>query len=110
MLLVFGEIQDNIKNHIWKETADEICIADDIDFERLIIDVKEKYSEGFTKKYREMTDSEFVEIVLEQMQWWKFIRRIPENRQIIIYPAVGKMKGSYPESWNHIIQGGEKDE
>lgn len=113
MLLVFGEIQDKIKNHIWKEASDEICIADEIEFERLIIDVKEKYGEGFTKKYREMTDSEFVETVLEQMELWKFIQRIPENRQIMIYPAVGKIKGCYPDDFiekNHPIQGGEKGE
>lgn len=106
ILLVLGEIQERIRDTVWKEEMDETCVTDEIEFERMIVEVRKKYGEGFTKKYREMTDREFVDIVLEQMQWWKFIRRIPESRQITIYPGAGKLKGSYPENFT----GGEKSE
>ena len=43
----------------------------------------------------------YEEVVLEQMEWWKFIRRIPENRQIMIYPVVGKIKGCYPDDFSY---------
>ena len=96
LLLVFGEIQERIAQQKWKVSADETCVVDEIDFERMLLEVKQNYGSGFTKNYREMSDGEFLEDVVEQLKRWMFIKKRHKERQIVIYPAVGKMKGSYP--------------
>lgn len=100
ILLVCGEIQHKIDSHEWKAAADETCIVDDIEFEKMIIDVKHMYGSGFTKNYREMSDGEFVETVISEMKRWMFIQVRNDDRQVVIYPAAGKMKGSYPDNYN----------
>lgn len=106
LLLVFGEIQERIAQQKWEVSADETCVVDEIDFERMLLLVKQNYGSGFTKNYREMADGEFVDDVMEQLQRWMFIQKRQEERQIIIYPAAGKMKGRYPDNYT----GGKADE
>ena len=60
---------------------------------------------GFSKNYREMPEGEFVRIVSEAMETWMFIERKP-SREIMIYPAVGKIQGHYPKDY----MGGQTDE
>lgn len=105
MLLCFSVIRERISEGKWKVHADEICTVDQPDFERMLKEVKQRFGSGFTKNYREMPEGEFVRIVSEAMETWMFIERKP-SREIMIYPAAGKIQGHYPKDY----MGGQTDE
>ena len=106
LLLCFGEIRKKIEDEEWKTAADESCLMDRIEFEKLIKEVKQKYGSGFSKNYREMPEGEFVKCVIDEMELWMFIRKEEAEHQIKICPLTGKIQGSYPEDYT----GGSKDE
>lgn len=106
LLLSFDEIQRHIKNGEWEKRANETYVVSEVEFEHVLGEVKQKYSAGFTKNYREMPQGEFVKIVEEMMERWMFIQKKPQEHQVYILPACGKLKGYYPENFT----GGQKDE
>ena len=63
LLLSFDEIQRHIKNGEWEKRANESYVVSEVEFEHVLGEVKQKYSAGFTKNYREMPQGEFVKIV-----------------------------------------------
>ena len=105
MLLCFSVIRERIIEEKWKINADETCVVDQPDFERMIKEVKQRFGSGFTKNYREMAEGEFVRIVSEAMEMWMFIER-RSSREVVIYPAAGKIQGHYPKDY----MGGQTDE
>ena len=84
---------------IWKRRNDETVFAGIMEFEQLLRDVKIDFGSGFTKKYRDMPEGEFVREVLEYLEYWTFIRREEREQGIVIYPSAGKMAGRYPKDY-----------
>lgn len=99
ILLCFSVIREYIDSGKWSISADECCIVDIVDFERMLKETKERYGMGFTKNYREMADGEFVCAVSDMMENWMFIKRRDETHEIMIYPIAGKIQGYYPEDY-----------
>ena len=106
LLLCLAEIQKHIQTGVWKRQTNEIYVVSEVEFEKILSEVKQKYRSGFTKNYREMPQGEFVKIVEEMMERWMFIQKRPLEHQVLILPACGKLKGSYPQNFT----GGKKDE
>lgn len=105
VLLCLSKIQEKIRNGEWIPQTDEMCVVDRVVFERMIRDVRTDCGNGFTKNYRDMTDSEFVDTVMDAMELWMFIRSDEKEHQVEIYPAAGKLSGGYPGDF----EGGTKD-
>ena len=110
VLLVLRALQDQIRSGIWETEADETCVVSDLEFERMIREVKQAYAGGFAKKYREMPDGEFVNTITDEMERWMFIKVLKEARQIRIYPAAGKLCGRYPDGFADKAEHAEKTE
>ena len=106
LLLCLAEIQKHIQTGVWKRQTNEIYVVSEVEFEKILSEVKQKYRSGFTKNYREMPQGEFVKIVEEMMERWMFIQKRPLEHQVLILPACGKLKGSYPQNFT----GGTEDE
>lgn len=106
LLLCFGEVRKKIESREWESAVDESCIVNQIVFEQLIREIRQKYGSGFSKKYREMPEGEFVKSVINEMKLWMFIRNEYGSDHIRIYPLVGKLQGSYPDDY----VGGTNDE
>lgn len=106
LLLCLAEIQKHIQTGVWKRQTNEIYVVSEVEFEKILSEVKQKYRSGFTKNYREMPQGEFVKIVEEMMERWMFIQKRPLEHQVLILPACGKLKGSYPQNFT----GGKEDE
>ena len=106
LLLCLAEIQQHIQTGVWKRQTNEIYVVSEVEFEKILSEVKQKYRSGFTKNYREMPQGEFVKIVEEMMERWMFIQKRPLEHQVLILPACGKLKGSYPQNFT----GGKEDE
>lgn len=104
LLLCFREIRSKIKEKKWSIASNEMCTIDKVEFENCLKEVKRKYGVGFSKSYREMSENEFIKMVVEQMEQWMFLKQ--EKNQIKICPLVGKIQGSYPDDY----LGGTKDE
>ena len=106
LLLCLAEIQQHIQKGFWKRQTNEIYVVSEVEFQKILSEVKQKYRSGFTKNYREMPQGEFVKIVEETMERWMFIQKRPLEHQVFILPACGKLKGSYPQNFT----GGKEDE
>ncbi len=100
LLMCCAEIRQRMESGVWKTAADDTCSVDVVEFENMIREVREKYSSGFTKNYRELPDGEFVNDVKEELERWMFIRTNGKTHQVTIYPAAGKIEGSYPEDYS----------
>ena len=106
LLLSLAEIQQHIQKEVWTRQTNETYVVSEVEFEKILSEVKQKYRSGFTKNYREMPQGEFVKIVEETMEHWMFIQKRPLEDQVLILPACGKLKGRYPQNFT----GGQESE
>ena len=106
LLLSLAEIQQHIQKEVWTRQTNETYVVSEVEFEKILSEVKQKYRSGFTKNYREMPQGEFVKIVEETMERWMFIQKRPLEHQVLILPACGKLKGRYPQNFT----GGQESE
>ena len=74
--------------------ADEMIHMAKERFEYVIEQCKEKYGNGFVKKYREMTLLEFSKEVMSYLKEIEWIEEI--QGEIYIKPIMGKIIGNYP--------------
>ena len=72
--------------------------------------MKRTFGEGFTKELRQMPDGEFSRYVIETMENWMFLKKIADDRQVILYPAIGKLDGQYPKEYEAQLKEKVKDE
>ena len=105
LLLCFGAIREKIESKQWKTETGEMCPVNKIEFENLLKKVKADYGSGFSKNYREMPEGEFVRTVTDEMERWMFLKKDETMQQVRICPAVGKLRGAYPEDY-----AGEKED
>lgn len=96
LLICCAKIQQKIRDGEWEVRRDETVLVDLLEFEQMIKDVKMESGYGFTKNYREMPEGEFVREIMGELERWTFICLLEDGRQVCIYPAAGKMSGSYP--------------
>lgn len=106
LLLCCAEIRRRIEQNEWILQTDEICVVDAVLFEQMLIEIKQTYGAGFLKNFREMPQGEFVRTVIEELEYWMFIRQDAALHEIQIYPAAGKISGSYPKDFVE----GQRDE
>lgn len=110
ILLVLAGIRRRVEQKAWSLQKDEVCIADAVEFEQLLREVKKTHGAGFSKNYREMSEGEFVNTVMDAMELWRFIKREENAHQVEIYPVAGKLKGEYPKDFESSNTGGVEDE
>ncbi len=106
VLLCCAKIRQKVKDGVWKKQADETVRVNCEEFSRAIKEVKYTCGSGFSKNYREMTESDFVREVIDEMKAWTFIKEDKVEHQILIFPLAGKISGKYPKDFI----GGAKDE
>ena len=86
------------KGKLIREPNDSILISE-IEFSKVISELKERYGRGFSKEYREMNEEELKEQVLEYMKEFDMIRK--EDKQFRLMPIIFKIKGRYPMNFNN---------
>lgn len=100
VLLVCAHIQQIIKeSELIKQDNETITIPKQ-QFSELILSCRKKWSSGWSKEYREMDEGKLADTVINYMKDWMFIRE--SNGMIIIFPAVGKQAGFYPEDFEGV--------
>lgn len=86
------------KGKLIRESNDTILISE-IEFSKVISELKERYGRGFSKEYREMNEEELKEQVLEYMKEFDMIRK--EDKQFRLMPIIFKIRGRYPMNFNN---------
>ncbi|MCP1109577.1 TIGR02678 family protein [Ohessyouella blattaphilus] len=108
VLLCNGEIVKAIAKGELTTDIEEKVEINQLTFRRIIEGCKDKYDQLFSKTYRELTSSQFYELIEENMLLWGIISM--KDDKIWIWPIAGKLIGEYPAQIIKQINEGDKDE
>ena len=98
-LFVNQEIKNKLSLGEYKENINDLIYISNIEFLRLIRQVKEKFGWGFSKEYREMEEEKLAEEIVKFMKEFDMIRENEETKEFIIMPMCFKIVGNYPENF-----------
>lgn len=94
-LLLCSRLRQSImKGELIRDSADLVYLPTAI-FRRLLFRCRKECQSGFSKEFREMDQDKLVLQVAQYMQEWKMMRKVEDG--FILYPAVGKFTGAYPQ-------------
>lgn len=93
--LFVNKIQEK-EIEVWADESARISI---LQFERLLVECKERFGSGFVKTYREKTTTEFVKIISEYMEQIAFVEKDSIRGEVLIRPIVGKVIGVFPKEF-----------
>lgn len=97
VLLVCAEIQKELKKRKLQKQENECIYIEKNKFIKLLLACRKKWSEGWSKEFREMEEKKLCETVIQYMKNWMMIR--VEGEQVTILPGAGRMTGFYPEDF-----------
>ena len=95
ILLMCGLVREQIESGKATLNVDETIGMAVIEFESLIEICRQRYSENFSKTYRDKTSMEFSSLIMGEMMWMGLIDIDEENQNVAIRPVVGKLAGTY---------------
>ena len=91
-------VENTIKNEYKKNIDDTINITE-IQMSKLVRTVKERYSKGFSKEYREMPEDKMLTEIVKYMEQFDMLRCDKNNKGYIIMPMCFKIIGKYPREF-----------
>ncbi len=97
VLLICAQIRENVESGIWRQREDERIQVDIAEFADLVLSVRERWQEAWSKEFREMDADRLVSVIMEYMKNWMMLRR--EGEKVILLPAVGRLSGAYPSDY-----------
>lgn len=99
ILLLFHEIQKKVRAEELALQVNETILLSEVEFKEIVKECKEKFNEGFAKKYREMSADEFIQDIMEELERFGMMQVDTVTRDITVMPVAGKLCGSYPEDF-----------
>ena len=94
VLLICEEIRERVVSEKLKIQEDERIEVTRDYFERLILECRSRWKEGWSKEFREMDEKKLVESVLEYMKNWMMIQC--RDEMVSILPTAVRVTGYYP--------------
>lgn len=107
VLQVNKTVVDKVKNGELSTNAEDIIIMLKTTFDDIIEEVKQRYSIGWSKEYREMKLEKLSKEVISYMKDFSMLREDKDSNEIIILPLVGKIVGDYPKDFNNKEKGND---
>lgn len=92
-------IIQNLREGKFKKNINDTIDISEIEFVKLIREVEEKYSNGFSKEFRELPEDKLVVEIVDYMKQFDMIRYNEEAREYIIMPICFKIIGKYPKDF-----------
>lgn len=92
-------ILEKLKNNQYKKNINDTINISEVEMAKLIREVKEKYSKGFSKEFREIEESKLLEEVQKYMKEFDMIRYNKEMKEYTIMPICFKIIGKYPKDF-----------
>ena len=102
VLFINREIKEKLSSNEYKKNINDLIFISEIQFTKLVREVKEKYSKGFSKEYREMTEDKLVIEIVNFMKQFDMIRKNEETKEYIIMPICIKIIGKYPKNFGEL--------
>lgn len=102
VLFINREIKEKLSSNEYKKNINDLIFISEIQFTKLVREVKEKYSKGFSKEYREMTEDKLVIEIVNFMNQFDMIRKNEETKEYIIMPICIKIIGKYPKNFGEL--------
>lgn len=99
ILLLHGEMIRLVKAGELKTEINERILLPLIKLRDIIRDTRRKYGAGLIKAYREMSEREFADCLIEELESLDFIRIDAVTEEVQVMPVVGKIMGRYPERY-----------
>jgi len=92
-------VREQVENQIWQPDATGRISLSWLEFEQGVKQCQEKYSQGWSKHYRDGLMSSLVRELLDYLKEWKFAQASEEDSRIILLPALGRLQGDYPQDF-----------
>ena len=102
VLFVNTEIRGKMETKEYQKDINDLIHISEIQLTKLIREVREKYSKGFSKEYREMAENKVVSEVVKYMKEYDMIRENKSLKEYIIMPICFKIIGKYPKDFEKI--------
>lgn len=94
-----GLIVQKVKEGSFKINMDDTINISQIEMTKLVREVKEKYSKGFSKEFRELEEDKLLIEIVKYMKQFDMIRYNEETRDYTIMPICFKIIGKYPQGF-----------
>ena len=101
VLFINTLISEKVKSNELKPQLNDFIYISKIAFSKLIREVKNRYSKGFSKEYREMTEENLQIEAVKYMKQFDMIRESKETEEYIIMPICFKIIGKYPKDFEN---------
>ena len=102
VLFVNTEIRGKMETKEYQKDINDLIHISEIQLTKLVREVREKYSKGFSKEYREMAENKVVSEVVKYMKEYDMIRENKSLKEYIIMPICFKIIGKYPKDFNNL--------
>ena len=102
VLFVNTEIRGKMETKEYQKDINDLIHISEIQLTKLVREVREKYSKGFSKEYREMAENKVVSEVVKYMKEYDMIRENKSLKEYIIMPICFKIIGKYPKDFEKI--------
>lgn len=99
ILLLHGEVLRLVEAGELKLEINERILLPLLTFRAIIQDTRRKYGDGLIKAYREMSDREFADCVIAELESLDFIRIDAVTDEVRVMPVAGKITGKYPDRY-----------
>lgn len=98
-------ILENTNNGEFQKNMDDTINISEIQMIKLVRQVKSKYSNGFSKEFRELEEDKLLLEIVGYMKQFDMIRYNKESKEYIIMPICFKIIGKYPKDFEEEKKG-----
>lgn len=99
ILLFHGEIRRLVEEGELETGLNERVLVPLVGLKEIIRKTRQKYGSGLTKAYREMSDREFADCLIQELDSLHFLQIDEVTEEAQIMPIAGKIMGRYPERY-----------
>lgn len=104
VLLFNSLVREKLDNEVLQMKADDTLVISRAYFGSLTEELKESYSAGWSKEYREMSLVSLEKEILQFMLNFNMMRILEDGKEIELLPLAGKVIGRYPEDFRTAVE------
>lgn len=97
VMLICAKIQRELADGKLEKKDNERIYMTRSNFAEIVLDCRKKWSNAWSKEFREMDEEKLLETILEYMKSWMMLRC--DGEEVTVLPAVGRITGYYPEDF-----------
>jgi len=91
--LVLEKLEENMRD------GNDIITVSRTQFEGLVNECRGRFSSGWSKEYREMSEIKLADEIFHFMKSFSMAEEDPLGREIHLLPIIGKIVGTYPKDY-----------